>query len=53
MRQSAEESRWQTPPRGADDWKEGYSGMSHVVGYARVQYMDTNRKAATVRSSRR
>ena len=36
MRQSAEESRWQTPPRGADDWKEGYSGMSHVVGYARA-----------------
>ena len=48
MRQSAEESRWQTPPRGADDWKEGYFGMINVVGYARVQYKDTNRKAATV-----
>ena len=48
MKASAEESRWQTPPRGADDWQEGYSGMSHVVGYARVQYKDTSRTAATV-----
>ena len=48
MKQCTEESRWQTPPCGADDWKEGYSGMSHVVGCARVQYKDTNRKAATV-----
>ncbi|KAL7716459.1 Alpha-amylase [Entamoeba marina] len=48
MDSSAEESRWQTPPRGSEDWIEGYQGYSHVVGYARVQYADTNRKSATV-----
>ena len=39
---------WQTPPRGSEDWYEGYQGFSHVMGYAQIQYHDTTRKAATV-----
>ena len=48
MRESAEESRWQTPPRGTEDWKEGYQGYSHLVAYARVQY-NADRTAATIK----
>ena len=48
MDQAAEARRWQTPPRGSADWKEGYQGYSHVVGYAQIQYKDTNRQEATV-----
>ncbi|ELP93157.1 alpha-amylase, putative [Entamoeba invadens IP1] len=48
MKASAEDSRWQTPPRGSEDWKEGYQGYSHVVGYAQVKYTSTARTAATV-----
>ncbi|KAL7713102.1 alpha-amylase [Entamoeba marina] len=48
MFDGADEYRWQTPPRGSEDWVEGYQGYSHVVGYAQVQYADTNRQSATV-----
>ncbi|ELP85774.1 alpha-amylase, putative [Entamoeba invadens IP1] len=48
MKASAEDSRWQTPPRGSADWVEGYQGYSHVVGYAQVKYTSTARTAATV-----
>ncbi|BFU21197.1 alpha-amylase family protein [Entamoeba histolytica] len=48
MKPSAEESRWQTPPRGSEDWIESYQGYSHVVAYARIQYKNTSRIAATV-----
>ncbi|ELP93184.1 alpha-amylase, putative [Entamoeba invadens IP1] len=48
MISNADDYRWQTPPRGSEDWKEGYQGYSHVVGYARVKYTSTARTAATV-----
>ena len=48
MNENLENSRWQTPPRGSAEWKESYQGYSHVVAYARIQYKDTNREAATV-----
>jgi alpha-amylase len=48
MNPNLENSRWQTPPRGSAEWKETYQGYSHVVAYARTQYKDTSRQAATV-----
>ncbi|KAH0787915.1 Alpha amylase, catalytic domain containing protein [Histomonas meleagridis] len=38
---------WNTPPRGAEDWKKGYQDMRVLVGYAQLQY-NSDRTSCTV-----
>ena len=45
---SFEARRWVTPPKNAKDYIPSYQDMSHLVGYAQVQYENQSRRSAWV-----
>ncbi|KAG9246794.1 glycoside hydrolase superfamily [Calycina marina] len=45
---SAENRRWQAPPRGAPGFKESFGNYSDLVGYADIQYNCSRTQAVVV-----